>query len=143
MHDDLTAALAEFAALGAALDAKAGPAAPPTSAIRGALENVLGAINDVARAKLAVTVAPKAEDKKADGPDDAGPGGNGKPKDDEKGEKLPVVRNRDDALNAILQLGEYFRRTEPHFDGNVTNRPSEGRDGDGGANAIGRVAAEE
>jgi type VI secretion system protein ImpA len=112
--DDLTAALDEFGKLSAALDAKAGPAAPPTSAIRGALENVLGAIKDIAKGKLAVTQAPPASapDKK-DGAK-ADPSGNGKPQADEAGEKLPAIRNRDDALNAILQLADYFRRTEPH-----------------------------
>jgi type VI secretion system protein ImpA len=112
LHDDLTAALAEFAELGKALDAKAGPAAPPTSAIRTAMENVLAAINDVAKAKLAVTMTKPAEPK-AEGDGKGEPGANGKPGDDE-GEKLPVIHNRDDALNAILQLGDYFRRIEPH-----------------------------
>jgi len=112
LHDDLTAALAEYAALGAALDAKAGPAAPPTSAIRSTLEGVLAAVNDVAKAKLAVTQTKPADDKKdADGKAD--PSANGKSEEDE-GEKLPVIRNRDDALNAILQIGDYFRRIEPH-----------------------------
>ena len=110
--DDLTATLAEFAALGAALDAKAGPAAPPTSAIRTTLENVLAAINDVAKAKLAVTMTKPVEEKKDDAKGE--PGSNGKPKEEEGGEKLPVIHNREDALNAILQLGEYFRRIEPH-----------------------------
>ncbi len=113
IHDDLTAAMAEFAALGAALDAKAGPAAPPTSAIRSTLENVLAAINDVAKAKLAVTMVKPAEEKK-DGDGKADPAANGKKEPDEPGEKLPVIRNRDDALNAILLLGEYFRKIEPH-----------------------------
>jgi type VI secretion system protein ImpA len=111
LHDDLTAAVAEFAALGAALDAKAGPAAPPTSAIRAALENVLAAVNDVAKAKLAVTQTRPAEEKKEEGE----PGQNGKPKaEEEGGERLPVIRNREDALDAILQLGDYFRKIEPH-----------------------------
>jgi type VI secretion system protein ImpA len=114
LHDDLTAALAEFAELGKALDAKAGPAAPPTSAIRTTMENVLAAINDVAKAKLAVTMTKPAEEKKTEGDGKGEPGSNGKPKDDETGEKLPVIRNRDDALNAILQLGDYFRKIEPH-----------------------------
>jgi type VI secretion system protein ImpA len=113
LHDDLTAALAEFAALGAALDAKAGPAAPPTSAIRSTLEGVLAAVNDVAKAKLAVTQTKPADDKKdADGKGD--PSANGQPHGEDEGEKLPVIYNREDALNAILQLGDYFRRTEPH-----------------------------
>ncbi len=114
LHDDLTAALAEFAELGKTLDAKAGPAAPPTSAIRSALENVLAAINDVAKAKLAVTMTKPSAEKKADD-GKVEPGANGKPKaEEEEGEKLPVIHNREDALNAILQLGEYFRKTEPH-----------------------------
>jgi type VI secretion system protein ImpA len=112
LHDDLTATLAEFAALGAALDAKAGPAAPPSSAIRATLENVLSAINDVAKAKLAVTMTRPAEEKKDDAKGE--PGANGKPKGEEEGEKLPVIHNREDALNAILQLGDYFRKIEPH-----------------------------
>lgn len=113
IHDDLTAAMTEFAALGAALDAKAGPAAPPTSAIRSTLENVLAAINDVAKAKLAVTMAKPAEEKK-EGDGKADPAANGKKEPEEPGEKLPVIRNREDALNAILLLGEYFRKIEPH-----------------------------
>jgi type VI secretion system protein ImpA len=112
IHDDLLAVLAEFTKLGAAFDAKAGPAAPPSSAIRTTLENVLAAINDVARAKLAVTMTKPAEEKASDGKAD--PSSNGKKEPDEPGEKLPVIRNREDALNAILQLGDYFRRIEPH-----------------------------
>jgi type VI secretion system protein ImpA len=111
LHDDLTAAIAEFAALGKALDTKAGPAAPPTSAIRAALENVLAAVNDVAKAKLAVTMTKPAEEKK-EGTGE--PGSNGKPKEEEGGERLPVIHDREDALNAILQLSEYFRKIEPH-----------------------------
>jgi type VI secretion system protein ImpA len=112
LHDDITAALDEYARLNALLDEKAGRFAPPTSAIRGALEGVLAAINDVARAKLAVTAA-AAPTTEADGAPSAngqaggGDGGAG-------GERLPVIRTRDDALNAILQLSDYFRRLEPH-----------------------------
>lgn len=108
--DDLAAALDEFAKLGAALDLKAGPASPPTSAIRTTLENVLAAIKDVARGKLAVTqTAAPAADTDADAP-----AANGKPHAEADGEKLPTIRHREDALNAILQLADYFRRTEPH-----------------------------
>jgi type VI secretion system protein ImpA len=114
LHDDLTAAIAEFAQLGTLLDAKAGPAAPPTSSIRAAMENVLASINDVAKAKLAVTMTKPVEEKKESDAEHGAPGSNGKPKDEEDGEKLPVIRQREDALNAILQLVEYFRRSEPH-----------------------------
>ena len=115
LHDDLTAALDEFAKLNAVLDEKGGRFAPPTSAIRTALEGVLSAVNDVARAKLAVTAtAPAAP---AGDAANGSPAANGQAGGDgggSGGERLPVVRTREDALNAILQLGDYFRRTEPH-----------------------------
>jgi len=113
LHDDITAALDEYAKLNATLDEKAGRFAPPSSAIRSTIEGVLAAINDVARAKLAVTAqAPAtatagAETPSANGQAVAADGGPG-------GERLPTIRNREDALNAILQLSEFFRRTEPH-----------------------------
>ena len=113
LHDDITAALDEFAKLNAVLDEKGGRFAPPTSAIRTTLEGVLSAVNDVARAKLAVTAtAPAAP---ANDATNGTPAANGLPGDGGAGgERLPVVRTREDALNAILQLGDYFRRTEPH-----------------------------
>ncbi len=112
LYDDLTAATDEFDKLTADLDAKCGSAAPPSSAIRAALTTVMDALKDVARDKLAVmqtaapAPAPSTEaNGKAVAKDDGGEG---------DGEKLPVVRNREDALNAILKLADYFRRTEPH-----------------------------
>ena len=114
--DDLTAALDEYAKLGQALDAKAGPDAPPTSAVRVALENVLAAIKDVAKAKLAVTQTAAAPAEKKEGEAaDGKAAANGKPHaGEDEGEKLPTLRNREDALNAILKLADYFRRNEPH-----------------------------
>jgi len=112
LHDDMVGALDAFAAMSAALDVKCGPQAPPGSAIRTSINAVLDAVKDVARDKLAVTQAKAAEE--------AAPEAESKGKSDtdggkdEPGEKLPVVRNREDALNAILKLSEYFRRTEPH-----------------------------
>ena len=113
LHDDLTAALDEFAKMNAVLDEKGGRFAPPSSAIRNALEGVLAAVNDVARNKLAVTApAPAATDASANGA--ATNGQPGAASDGPAGERLPVIRSREDALNAILQLSEYFRRMEPH-----------------------------
>ncbi|MCI0705276.1 MAG: type VI secretion system protein TssA [Planctomycetia bacterium] len=111
LHDDLTTAIEEYAKLNELLDQKAGRLAPPSSAVRGALEGVLSAINDVARAKLAVTATAPAPESDEQG----GPSANGQAGDSgQGGERLPTIRNREDALNAILQLGEFFRRTEPH-----------------------------
>lgn len=113
VYDELTAAIDEFDKLTASLDARCGSAAPPSTAIRTALTAVLDAFKDVARDKLAVmqtaAPAPEAPSEHANGKavakdDDDGQGG----------EKLPTIRNREDALNAILKLADFFRRTEPH-----------------------------
>jgi len=116
-HDayaDLNLALEEFAGLGTALENAAGSTAPPTSAIRGALTNVLDAIKDVARAKLPVAPPPASEETESEGGSDGGGSSDGTPSDGRGGERLPTIRNRDDALYAITVLAEYFRRTEPH-----------------------------
>jgi len=112
LYDDLTGSLDEFDKLTAALDAKCGSAAPPSTAIRAGMTAVLDAFKDVARDKLAVmqTAAPTPEAPSGDA--------NGKAvkedDDGQGGEKLPTIRNREDALNAILKLADFFRRTEPH-----------------------------
>jgi type VI secretion system protein ImpA len=111
LYDDLTASIDEFDKLTADLDARCGAAAPPSTAIRAALTGVLDAVKDVARDKLAVmqTAAPVPTAPTADA------NGKAAAKDDGgEGEKLPVIRNREDALNAILKLADFFRRTEPH-----------------------------
>ena len=112
LHEDLVAALDEYAQMNAVLDAKGGQFAPPTSAIRNALEGVQAAINDVARNKLAVTATAPA-DEATGGADGASATGGPAGDEGRGGERLPTVRTRDDALNAILQLSDYFRRTEP------------------------------
>ena len=122
LYDDITAAQTEFAAMNAALDEKAGSASPPSSAIRAAMSNVLDAVKDIGRAKLAATaptpVAKPAEEAKDESEGEEAKGGAAKPGSNgkasvEEGERLPNIRNRDDALAALLQIGEYFRRNEP------------------------------
>lgn len=116
LHDDLTACLAEYEAMGKAFDAKCGANAPPTSAIVTLLGAVLAAVKDIARDKLAVTQQEEAKPAE----EEAKPGKKGGKKGEDDGdggppgEKLPVLRNRDDALNAILKIADYFRRIEPH-----------------------------
>ena len=111
LHDDLTACLSEYDAMGKAFDAKCGASAPPSSAVTTVLIAVLDAVKDVARDKLAVTqqAAPEEEKPTADGKPAAKEEGDATP-----GEKLPVIRNREDALNAVLKIADYFRRIEPH-----------------------------
>jgi type VI secretion system protein ImpA len=113
VYDDLTAAMEEYGKLTADLDAKCGAAAPPSSAIVSALSGVMDSLKDIARDKLAVmqTAAPTPE---APSGEANGKSTHADDDDDAAGEKLPTVRNREDALNAILKLADYFRRTEPH-----------------------------
>lgn len=99
---DLTQAQEEFAKLNAALDSRCNGQAPPSSNIRTALVGCLDAVKDVARTKLAT-----------DGP----PRENGKP----AGPAAAVVtvaadtiQTREDAFRAVLNVAEFFRKTEPH-----------------------------
>jgi type VI secretion system protein ImpA len=114
LHDDLIACIEEFSKLSSIFDAKCGPASPPSSAIRASLTAVLDAIKDIARGKLAMTqtVAPTEADKN----DDGTPGSKSADGDDDDsvGIRLAAIRNREDALNAVLQLADYFRVIEPH-----------------------------
>lgn len=106
--DDLDGAIEEFAQLSDVLDAKYGTDAPPTSAIRGALDEAKDTILSVARDKLA-TVAPdepeEAEDAAVAEGDDAA-----KPQAAAPG----TIQTREDAFQAIEKVADFFRRTEPH-----------------------------
>ncbi len=121
LHDDLGECLEALADYSQALTEHAAEYAPPTSAIKGALETMLAALRDLGAAQLAAT-APKAAPpvaavEAAPEPADAShalANGHAPAPAEPPGEKLPVVRTRDDALAAILQLAGYFRRTEPH-----------------------------
>ncbi len=114
LYEDLNAAIEEFAGMGNALDAAAGSVAPPTSAIRTALENVLDAIKDVARGKLpAAPIDENIEPSEESGETSSGENSDSG-EDRGSGERLPTIRNRNDALRAIETLAEYFRRSEPH-----------------------------
>lgn len=118
LYEDLTAAQEQFDQLNAALDAKCGSSGPPSSAIRSLLADVMAAVKDVARDKLAVmqTAAAAAAAAAEAAPTDANGKAAAKADDGDAGggERLPPIRNREDALNAILKLADYFRRTEPH-----------------------------
>ncbi|MCE9533637.1 MAG: type VI secretion system protein TssA [Planctomycetes bacterium] len=111
LFDDLQQAIDEYAKLGTALDQKCGRQAPPSSAIRDMLLTVKSAVQDVGRLKLVVAAAPVIE-KAAEG--DSGGKAAVEEKDGPPGEKLGVLRDREDALNALVKIGDFFRRTEPH-----------------------------
>jgi type VI secretion system protein ImpA len=112
--EDLTQCQEEFAQLNVLLEEKCGGRAPPSSNIRAALAACLEAINYVARDKLTAArdrAAIAAEAEAAAGP------GNGEAAAAAPGSPAAVagvIRNREDAFRTLLQLAEYFRRTEPH-----------------------------
>jgi len=106
--EDITQAQAEFASLTTVLEEKCGKgpddysAAPPSSQIAGALRDCLDRVKSVARDRLA--------------PEESGDG-------DESSELVEVGGNvpadrktmtREDAFRLLLQVSEYFRKTEPH-----------------------------
>jgi len=105
-------ALAAWQALGEALDAKAGSAAPPTSAVRGLLEAVLAAL-----LRFAGRHAPGEGEVAAAGPASAGApgetaGAGGLPA---RGPVRPgEIASREDALRLVEEAARWFRRAEPH-----------------------------
>ncbi|PWE55638.1 type VI secretion system protein TssA [Metarhizobium album] len=107
--------LAALAEMSAAFDAVAGVDAPPTSALRELLEQILGSLKHFAADKLAVSSYGDAQ---------AGAG-------EESGEavettgadgtvtmvqvrKIDGYASRDEALAELLRISNYFRKTEPH-----------------------------
>jgi type VI secretion system protein ImpA len=108
--EDLTQTQQEFAQLAAVLEEKCGDKAPPTSAIKAAIGNCLDAVKFIGRDKLAASAPAAAA---ADLPTtDAG----GQPAAQAATVATAVgdIRNRDDALRALLKVAEFFRRNEPH-----------------------------
>jgi type VI secretion system protein ImpA len=116
--DDLGQCQAEFASLSAALDKACGKDSPPTSNIRNTLEATMSVAqalgqDAIAAAKAAAAVAAAgdgaAEAEAGDGAAPAGARPAGPP-----GLMLGPIRTREDAFGAMLQVGEFFRKTEPH-----------------------------
>jgi type VI secretion system protein ImpA len=115
--DDLRICQEEFAGLTAALDKACGQDSPPTSTIRNTLESVMTIATTLGQDALAAAKAAADAASAADGApagDGDGKAAPGKPQAAAPGLMLGPVRNREDAFAALLQLGEFFRRTEPH-----------------------------
>jgi len=114
--DDLRLCQEEFAGLTAALDKACGSDSPPTSTIRNTLETAMTIASTLgqdalAAAKAAAEGAAAADGAAAEGNGAAAPGKAG---GQAPGLMLGPIRNREDAFGALLQIGEFFRRTEPH-----------------------------
>jgi type VI secretion system protein ImpA len=110
--EDLTAAQEEFAKLNALFEEKCGHHAPPSSNIRAALAACLETVTTLARDKLATEPPPEETAAGADGEAAAGAPGEAAPG---AGPRVPgAIQSREDALNTLVKVANYFRRTEPH-----------------------------
>lgn len=114
--DDIDGCIAAFGALGNKLYEKAGHDSPPGAAIRGVLTAARDAVADLGRDKLAIADAADADAAAA-----ADPGGEtaattggavGAAVQVKVGSG--VIASREDAFRALLQIADFFRKTEPH-----------------------------
>lgn len=115
--DDLRQCQEEFASLTAVLDKACGKDSPPTSTIRNTLEATMAIAKTlgqeaIAAAQAAAEAAAAAEGAAEVAGNGAAPAGTrpaGPP-----GLMLGPIRTREEGFGALLQLGEFFRRNEPH-----------------------------
>lgn len=112
--EDIQGALDEFEALGNLLYEKAGHDAPPGGNIRRILNAALDAVNYAARDKLAVLADSAAEEvAAADAGTDAATAGGAAAATVRATAGGPIA-TREDAFRVLLQVAEFFRKTEPH-----------------------------
>jgi type VI secretion system protein ImpA len=105
--DDLTQCEEEFNGLNQLLEERCNSQAPPSSNIRSALTACRDTIMTLARHKLPVAAEEAANGEAAAA--DGQPGADGAPP-----AVAGSVRSRDDALQLLLKVADFFRRTEPH-----------------------------
>lgn len=109
---DLSEAGAAWAALSAALDARAGADSPPTSAVRALLESALATVTRLAGDKLRPAEEEDAGD--AAGADDAAAAQEGGAPAAGRRGRPGEIASREDALRMLEEVARWFRRTEPH-----------------------------
>lgn len=105
---DLRQCLEEWAALGTALDERCGMDAPPTSAVRDALQTALDTVLYIAGDVL--PVEPEVPEAGQEGLAEVG---------EETVTIVPQappgeIGSREDAFRMLAKVAEYFRRSEPH-----------------------------
>ncbi|PWC37551.1 type VI secretion system protein TssA [Azospirillum sp. TSO35-2] len=111
--EDIQGASDAFEALGKALYDKAGHDAPPAGNIRTVLNAALDAVNYAARDRLATLAG---DEPAADQPAAAEPaaGGGAPAAATAKSQVSGAVTSREDAFKVLLQVADFFRKTEPH-----------------------------
>lgn len=116
--DDIDGCIAAFAALESTFSEKAGHDAPPGGAIRGVLNEARDAVADLGRDKLAVADAAGVGDAAGESVGDVGAavagGGTAGGAAVQVKVGSGVIASREDAFRALLQIADFFRKTEPH-----------------------------
>jgi len=106
--DDLSEAIAAYREIGALLDEHCGiNDSPPTSNIINMLENCLGAVKHIGKYKIP---EPETDEEPTSESDDDSSSSS-------TTEVAPVsgpVKNREDAFKKLIEISEFFRKTEPH-----------------------------
>ncbi len=106
--DDLSEAITTYRDVGALLDEHCGiNDSPPTSNIINMLEDCLGAVKHIGKFKL-----PEPESDSNVSPQTAAEPASAAP-----GESSAVagpIKNRDDAFKKLMEISDFFRKTEPH-----------------------------
>lgn len=102
--DDLKKCSEEFESLCSAFAERCDGRSPPASNLRDSLNACLDAVRDIGRGKLPLeggdTASPDSAPAESGGPASSGVPG--------------TIRTRDDALQTLLRVSDYFRRSEPH-----------------------------
>ncbi|MBK1836604.1 type VI secretion system protein TssA [Azospirillum sp. YIM B02556] len=114
--EDIQGAIDEFEALGKILYDKAGYDSPPAGNIRNVLNAALDAVNYAARDRLATLGGdePAAAADTASGSTELVATGGGSVAATAKVQASGAVTTREEAFKVLLQVADFFRKTEPH-----------------------------
>src|SRR5579884_1130500 len=107
LAEDINGCLAQLAQMSKALDQRCNGQGPPTSALREALESSLSVVKDLAKDKPGIAPKPVETPQPAAGATVAA-----QPSGDGAAQPKPL-RTREDAFRMLLEVAEFFRRTEP------------------------------
>jgi type VI secretion system protein ImpA len=105
LADDVPRCVEEFDKLCTALDAKCGKNMVPSSSIKSALASCADLVTTEVKTRLS-TAPPPAADGQSGAPATAAAPSAGKGRG--------PIASREDALSRLLEVADYFRRTEPH-----------------------------
>ncbi len=107
--DDITEAIDSFRETGKLLDEYCGfNDAPPTSNILGILEDCLGVVKHIGKYKIPSEESDEEQDDE-NSSDETTASDSSSPK-----QASGPVKNRQDAFKKLMEIAEFFRKTEPH-----------------------------